>query len=56
MLLSNFEYVPLRILRRFLFSRRVLDRLSAFLPYYLTNRNESGSDPIPTGPTTSAGA
>src|SRR6202163_2007193 len=46
MLLSNFEYVPLRILRRFLFSGQVLDRLGAFLPYYLTNRNESGPDPI----------
>jgi SAM-dependent methyltransferase len=46
MLLSNFEYVPLRILRRFLFSRQVLDRIGAFLPYYLTNWNESGPDQI----------
>lgn len=48
MLLSNFEYVSLRILRRFLFRGQVLGRLGTFLPYYLTNRNESGPDPIVT--------
>jgi SAM-dependent methyltransferase len=45
-LISNFEYVPLRLLRRFVVTGRVLERLGALLPYYEPSQNETSSEPI----------
>lgn len=41
MLLSNFEYVPLRLLRRFLLSDSLLLRFGELFPYYKTNLNQA---------------
>ncbi len=41
MLLSNVEYVPLRLLRRFVLREGLLLRFGAFLPYYRTNLNQA---------------
>lgn len=46
MLRSNFEYIPLRLLRRFVLRGALLDKLAAMLPYYEVSRNEVSSDPI----------
>lgn len=46
MLLSNLEYVPLRLVRRFLFTERFLARLGRFLPYYRTNQGQMSPAPI----------
>ena len=46
MLRSNFEYVPLRLLRRFVFRGAVLQKFASRLPYYEVSRNEVSSDPI----------
>lgn len=40
------EYVVLRMARRFLFRDRILRRVSAFVPYYLTNVNEVDAAPV----------
>lgn len=40
MLLSNLEYIPLRILRKFVFKESFLIKFGRFIPYYLTNRNQ----------------
>ena len=45
MQLSNAEYIPLRLLRRFVLSDRLLLRYGQFLPYYRTNHNQV--DPAP---------
>ena len=46
MLISNLEYVPLRLLRRFVVNGRLLQRLGAILPYHEPSQNEASSDPI----------
>ena len=43
--LSNLEYLPLRLLRRFVFSDAFLLRWGRLLPYYRTNHNQA--DPAP---------
>jgi SAM-dependent methyltransferase len=45
-LISNFEYVPLRLLRRFVVTGSVLQKLGALLPYYVPSQNEASSEPI----------
>lgn len=40
MLFSNFEYVPLRLMRRFLFKDGLLQLIGNYLPYYKINLNE----------------
>jgi len=44
--LSNLEYVPLRLVRRHLFTDRLLARLGRFLPYYRTNQGQASPAPI----------
>jgi len=46
MLLSNAEYVPLRLLRRFVLRDSLLLRFGAFVPYYRPNRNQVDPSPI----------
>jgi SAM-dependent methyltransferase len=46
MLLSNCEYIPLRLLRRFVVRGSLLQRLASIAPYYEVSRNEVSSDPI----------
>lgn len=46
MLLSNLEYVPLRLIRRFLFTDRFLARMGRFMPYYRTNQGQESPGPI----------
>ncbi|MFQ5686111.1 MAG: methyltransferase domain-containing protein [Candidatus Scalindua sp.] len=46
MLLSNLEYVPLRLLRKFIFTKQLFKKFSQFVPYYVTNQNQL--DPKPT--------
>jgi len=41
MLRSNLEYIPLRIIRKFLFTEKFLTKFSQFIPYYQTNINQS---------------
>lgn len=45
MLLSNLEYIPLRLLRRFVFRDAFLLRWGRYFPYYRTNLNQT--DPVP---------
>lgn len=45
MLLSNLEYVPLRLLRKFIFTEQLLKKVDQILPYFVTNQNQV--DPIP---------
>jgi len=40
MLVSNLEYIPLRLLRRFVVRESLLLRFGALFPYYRTNRNQ----------------
>lgn len=40
MLLSNLEYIPLRLLRRFVFRDELLLRWGRLIPYYRTNLNQ----------------
>ena len=44
MLLSNLEYIPLRLLRKFVLRDALLLRFGAFFPYYRVNLNQA--DPI----------
>lgn len=46
MLLSNLEYVPLRLMRRFLLADRTIARFSKFVPYYRTNQGELDPRPV----------
>ena len=46
MLLSNLEYISLRLLRRFIFSDAFLLRWGRLLPYYRTNTNQTDPEPI----------
>jgi len=46
MLRSNLEYIPLRLLRRFVFRGSLLQKLASITPYYEVSRNEVSSDPI----------
>ena len=46
MLLSNLEYVPLRLLRKFIFTKQSLKRFGQFIPYYLSSQNQLGPKPI----------
>lgn len=46
MLLSNLEYVPLRLLRRFVLRGSLLEHFASLIPYYEVSRNEVSSDPI----------
>jgi SAM-dependent methyltransferase len=46
MLLSNVEYVPLRLLRRFVLRESLLLRFGAFVPFYRINRNQVDPSPI----------
>lgn len=41
-----FEYVSLRVARRFLFSDAILHRVGRFVPYYRTNANEVDARPV----------
>jgi SAM-dependent methyltransferase len=41
-----FEYVTLRVARRFLFSDAMLHRVGRFVPYYRTNMNEVDARPV----------
>ena len=41
MLISNLEYIPLRLVRRFVLSDRLLLRFGAFVPYYRMNLNQA---------------
>src|SRR5450432_2663195 len=41
MLISNLEYVPLRLLRRFVLRDSVLLRFGNLIPYYRVNLNQS---------------
>ncbi|ALG67824.1 methyltransferase domain-containing protein [Beggiatoa leptomitoformis] len=40
MLLSNLEYIPLRLIRKFLLTEKLLLKIGQFLPYYQTNSNQ----------------
>lgn len=46
MLLSNLEYVPLRLLRKFVFRRAFLETCGWLIPYYLTNRGETSPQSV----------
>ncbi|MBC8146405.1 MAG: methyltransferase domain-containing protein [Bacteroidetes bacterium] len=46
MLLSNFEYVPLRLLRKFIFTEKLLKKVNQFIPYYVTSQNQVDPKPI----------
>lgn len=46
MLLSNFEYIPMRLLRRYVFRDSFLLRWGRFLPYYRTNSNQVDPGPL----------
>ena len=46
MLLSNLEYVPLRLLRKFILTERLLKNINRILPYYVTNQNQVDPKPI----------
>ena len=46
MLLSNLEYVPLRLLRKFIFTKQSLKRFGKFIPYYLSSQNQLDPKPI----------
>lgn len=46
MLLSNLEYVPLRLLRKFVFRRAFLEACGWLIPYYLTNRGETSPQSV----------
>ncbi len=46
MLWSNLEYIPLRVLRRYLFSDRFLVRFGQFIPYYCCSQNQLDPRPI----------
>lgn len=43
---SNLEYVTLRLIRRFLFTGEVLDKLGAFIPYWRVNQGRLDPAPI----------
>lgn len=43
---NNFEYIPLRLLRRYLFPERFLIKFGQFIPYYLVNLNQLDLKPI----------
>jgi len=45
---SNLEYVSLRLVRRFLFSGPVLDRIGAYVPYWRVNQGRLDPEPIVT--------
>jgi len=40
MLLSNIEYLPLRLIRRFFFNTHFLDKYGSIIPYYKSNYNK----------------
>jgi len=40
MLLSNIEYLPLRLIRRFCFNGKFLDKYGSIIPYYKSNFNK----------------
>jgi len=40
MLLSNIEYLPLRLIRRFCFNSHFLDKFGSIIPYYKSNFNK----------------
>lgn len=46
MLLSNLEYVPLRLLRKFVFRRGFLETCGWLVPYYLINTGETSPQSI----------
>ncbi len=46
MLWSNLEYLPLRVLRRYLFSEKFLVRFGQFIPYYSCSQNQLDPRPI----------
>lgn len=46
MIWSNLEYVSLRLVRRFLFTATVLDRLGGFVPYWRVNQGRLDPGPI----------
>lgn len=45
---SNLEYVVLRLVRRFVFSGAVLDRIGGFVPYWRVNQGRLDPEPIVT--------
>ena len=48
MIWSNMEYVALRIIRRFLFTGAVLDRMGGWMPYWRVNQGRLDPEPIVT--------
>ena len=44
--LSNLEYIPLRLIRRFVLSDRLLLRFGKLFPYYRTNHNQVDPSPL----------
>lgn len=48
MIWSNMEYVTLRIIRRFLFSGQMLDKLGGWMPYWRVNQGLLDPEPIIT--------
>lgn len=45
-LLSNLEYIPLRLLRKFFFTEKFLIKFGQFVPHYLMNQNQADPKPI----------
>ena len=45
---SNLEYITLRLVRRFLFSGDVLDRIGSLVPYWRVNQGRLDPEPIVT--------
>ena len=46
LLISFFEYIPLRIVRKYLFTENVLDVIGAYIPYYKVNHNRVDSSAV----------
>ena len=45
-LISNIEYITLRILRKFIVKERFINKYKKFIPYYLPSQNELSPSPI----------
>jgi len=46
MLLTEFEYIFLRLIRKFLIKDSILIKVGKWIPYYITNQNQKTSSPI----------
>ncbi len=46
MILSNLEYIPLRLIRKFIFTDNILSKFGKLVPYYKVNQGELSPLPI----------